>query len=318
MRLGDPERDGKIVQMVALPDGLYSVAERAIYRAVLADNIDPDFSHPNTPHVNQKFAGAGADNPIVSQTLLQAAHLFSSQHFDELTCEQALKSVVAGMQELLGAEDILLKLQRDLKSTEVDLLNHHDGTMALPSVGDIEVRGKAFIQRAEHALQALYQLAVVFFDDNRKPGFFDGVAQHVRTNFSDHPEFVVFADSLAKLAKLIRGLRHSIEHRNPNQQLDFLDYHFDAGRLHRPGMRVVHPDVPFEPTPLDVFMKIIIADLLEAFESLIVFLAAVHVTSFGKLKVTVGRHPRFGENDVRVKFTYFIAMGDPPRWHLLG
>lgn len=77
MKLSNVEKDGKMLQIMSLPDGLYTVSQRAIYRTQLADMIDPDLAHPNTPHVNQRFAGAGSDNPIVSRTFLQAHRLFS-------------------------------------------------------------------------------------------------------------------------------------------------------------------------------------------------------------------------------------------------
>lgn len=318
MKLGDVEKDGKILQMVSLPDGLYTVSQRAIHRTQLADMIDPDLAHPNTPHVNQRFAGAGADNPIVSRTFLQAHRLFSKPHFDEDEGGQAMTAVLSGMQEMLGAEDILTRLRADLLTAEQDLPSGHEGAMALPAVGDVDARGKAFVQRAEHALQAIFRLAVIFYGDTRKPGFFDGVAAHVRENFSEDTNFVAFADSMTAFAKLIRGLRHSIEHRKPNQEIDFLDYHFSGGQLHRPTVRVTHPDVPFDPMPLNDFMGIIIMNLVEALETLIVYLAASNVTHFGKMPVAVGEHPHFGQGHVLVRYSYLIAMGDPPEWHPLG
>lgn len=318
MKLGDVERDGKILEMVSLPDGLYTVSQRAIHRTQLADMIDPDLAHPNTPHVNQRFASAGADNPIVSRTFLQAHRLFSKPHFDEEKGGLVMTAVLAGVQEMLGAEDILTKLHADLLAAEKDLPSRHKGAMALPAVGDVDARGKAFVQRSEHALQAIFRLAVIFYGDTRKPGFFDGVAAHVRENFGEDENFVAFADSMASFAKLIRGLRHSIEHRKPNQEIDFLDYHFAAGQLHRPTVRVRHPDVPFDPMPLDEFMRVIITNLVEALETLIVYLAASNVTHFGKMPIAVGEHPHFGQGHVMVKYTYLICMGDPPEWHPLG
>lgn len=318
MKVGDAERDGDQIQMLSLPDGLYVVSQRAIHRTQLADMIDPNFEHPNTPHVNQRFASSGGDNPIVSRTLLQAYRLFSKQHFDEGKGGQVMTAVLAGMQELLGAEDILTKLHADLLTAEMDLPSRHEGAVAMPAVGDVDARGKAFVQRAEHALQAIFRLSVIFFGDTRKPGFFDGVAAHVREHFSGDANFVAFADSMATFAKLIRGLRHSIEHRKPNQEIDFLDYHFAGGQLHWPTVRVTHPDVPFDPMPLDDFMGIIIRNLVEALETMIVYLAASHITHFGKMALAVGEHPSFGQGKVLVKYTYMIGMGDPPEWHPLG
>lgn len=229
-----------------------------------------------------------------------------------------MTAVLAGMQEMLGGEDILTKLRADLLTAEQDLPSRHEGAMALAAVGDVEPRGKAFVQRAENALQTIFRLAVVFYGDTRKPGFFDGIAAHVRDNFGEDQNFVAFADSMTTFAKLIRGLRHSIEHRKPNQEIDFLDYHFPGGQLHRPTVRLTHPDVPFDSMPLDDFMGIIIMNLVEALETLIVYLAASNVTHFGKMPVAVGENPHFGQSHVLVKYTYLIGMGDPPKWHPLG
>ncbi|MFM9857869.1 hypothetical protein RUR49_05200 [Pseudoxanthobacter sp. M-2] len=318
LELDDVERDGKIQEMISLPDGLYTVSERAIYRTQLADMIDPDLAHPNTPHVNQRFASAGSDNPIVGRTFLQAHRLFSKPHFDEEKRCLVMTAVLAGMQEILGAEDILTKLQADLLAAEKDLPSPHKGAMALPAVGDIEARGKAFVQRSEHALQAIFRLAVIFYGDTRKPGFFDGIAAHVRETFGEDENFVAFADSMARFAKLIRGLRHSIEHRKPNQKIDFLDYHFEGGQLLRPTVRITHPDVPFNAMPLNEFLRFIVKNLIESLEALIVYLAASNVSYFGKMPIAVGEHPHFGQGHVMVKYTYLIGIGDPPEWHPLG
>jgi hypothetical protein len=319
MKLGEEERNGNIQEIISLPDGIYTVSERAIYRVQLADMIDPDLAHPNTPHVNQRFASAGSDNPIVGRTFLQANQLFSKPHFDEEKSGLVMTAVLAGMQEILGAEDILTKLQADLLAAEKNLPSSpHKGAIALPAVGDIEARGKAFVQRSEHALQAIFRLAVVFFGDTRKPGFFDGVAAHVRENFGEDNNFVAFADSMAKFAKLIRGLRHSIEHRKPYQKIDILDYHFEGGKLHRPTVHVTHADVPFDAMPLNEFMSFIIQNLTEALETLIVYLAASNVSHLGKMPIAVGEHPHFGQGHVLVKYTYLIGIGDPPEWLPLG
>lgn len=314
LEFGDVKQDGKIQAMISISDGLYTVSERAIYRVQLADTIDPDLAHPDTPHVHQRFASAGSDNPIVSRTLLQAHQLFIKPHFDEEKIGLAMTAVLAGMQEVLGAEGILTKLQADLLAAEEDLPSPHKGAMALPAVGDIEARGKAFVQRSEHALQAIFRLAVVFFGAARRPGFFDGVAAHVRENFGEDKNFVAFADSMATFAKLIRGLRHSIEHRKPNQKIDFLDYRFEGGQLHRPTVHIAHPDVPFDAMPINEFMRFIINTLIDALEALIVHLAASNVSHFGKIRIAVGEHSHFGQGSVVVRYTYFICVGDPPEW----
>lgn len=318
VQLGDAERDGAIRQAISMPDGLYTVSERAIHKMVMADMIDPDLQHVNTPHVHQRVAQAGTDNEIVCRTLLQADRLFQKQYLDEAQGNAAKAAVLAAMQELLAAEDLLTRLRDDLTAAEVDLPNQHKGTMALPSIGDVDARGKSFVQRLEHALQAAFRLSVVFFGDTRKPGFFDGVAANVRERFAQDAGFIAFADSMAKFAKLVRGLRHCIEHRKPGQQLDLLDYHFDAGQMHRPAIRIDHPDVPFKTLPLDQFMELMISNLVDAVESLTVFLASSHVTSFGKMTIAVGEHPRFGEGNIRVRYTYMIGIGDPPQWMPLG
>lgn len=294
------------------------MSQWAIHRIQLADMIDPDLAYPNTPNVNQRFASAGADNPIVSRTFLQAHRLFRKPHFNEDICGQVMTAVRDGMQEMLGAEGILRELRVDFQAAEEQSPSGHEGALALPSVGSAETRGKAFVQRAEHALQAIFRLTVIFFGDNRKPGFFDGVAAHVKENFREYRDFVAFADQMATFAKLIRSLRHSIEHPKSNQKIDFLDYHFTSGQLCRPTVRVTHPEVPFDTIPLDEFMDFILNNLMEALETMIAYLAASNVTQFGKMQIAMAEHPQFEIGHVRIKYTYLIGMGDPPEWHPLG
>lgn len=318
MKIGDFDNDGGIVELVPLHDGVYVVSQRAIHRIETANTIDSELSHPNTPHVNQRIANSGTESPIVCRTFLQAHCLFIEPRFSSEQTRQAKSIVLSGMKELLGAEEIFTELRAKLWVAEKDLQTTHQGTLALPSAQGVEVMAKAFVQRAEHTLQSIFQLTKIFIDENRKPGFFDGFAARVREKFSHNSDYVAFAEKMAQLSRVIRGIRHSIEHPKPEQRIEFLDYHFSGGQLHRPTVHVTHPDVPFDRMPLDDFMNVIIANLVEALEMMIVHLVANNMQPMKGMKIAIGGNPKSFNGLYTIRYGYLIQIGEPPEWRPLG
>jgi hypothetical protein len=89
MEVGEP--DGPITGFVKIDDRLHIVTIRAIYRIMLADEIDPGRTNPNVPNAQQKVLDHGSESEMVGKTLLTAKQLFDSgvlsQEFDKAAAQ---------------------------------------------------------------------------------------------------------------------------------------------------------------------------------------------------------------------------------------
>jgi hypothetical protein len=163
----------------------------------------------------------------------------------------------------------------------------------MPAVPGIEARTKSFIQKAEHAVQGVFQLCCVFYPELRSTkGWFDGFSSLVEKRFdagSDH--FVPFAKDVADLAKQIRNVRNSIEHKDPTKWVELRDYQMTADRvLEEPTIQVVHSVTPIDQVPITRFMEEIVGGLLDTTELLMAYLADRYIAP-GKFRPRVGEIP---------------------------
>jgi hypothetical protein len=69
--------------------------------------------------------------------------------------------------------------------------------------------------------------------------------------------------------------------------------------------------------PHDDFMDVIVQNLMEALETMIVYLAASNVTDFGNMHIAVGEHPQFGQGHI-LKSINLIGIGYSLEWHPLS
>src|SRR4051812_42999973 len=95
------ESDSPITGFVKIGGRLHIVTTRAIYRIMLADEIDPDRTNPDVPNSQQKVLDYGSDSEFVGKTLLTAKQLLDSgflrQGFDT---EAAMKFSFECVKEL--------------------------------------------------------------------------------------------------------------------------------------------------------------------------------------------------------------------------
>lgn len=301
--------DGAILEMITVGDALYLIAERAIHQAMLADQIDPDRKHPETPHTSQRVASAGAESPIVRRSFLQAAALFRTPYLgDTALSEAGLKTSFGFMQELLAAQQSLAELQAALQTAEKELPIKGQA-VHLPSLADVSSRTEIFVHKAGRASQALYQMLKAFYGHDLEKGLFDGASKFIAERYGPGSPFAQFAVSFANVGKLIRNIRNAVEHPKPTERLEIQDYHFRDGALHRPSVRVVHPTMQVDETPLDQFMSEIVEYLTDAGEGLILHLAENHVARIGGLKPHVKERTDYEVGRTKVRFGYVAEMG---------
>ena len=317
MQVGD-ETDGAISGMVSVADtDMYIVKEHAIYRVFLADEVDPDRTNLNTPNGYQKIVSQGSNSKIVAQSFLTANVLFNSNQFDgDVDLKRVMDLSIVVMRELLAAHKI-----------EIDFVNEHSNALAafqqpkkrsvaLPSVEGLDERLKTFVQKIEHASQAIFAFTQQFYGHTHK--MWNGFELEVKKLYGDADEFSKFSGSIVPFMLFVRNLRNSIEHPKAAQHVIIKDFAITSdGTLTNPTMQLVHATTPQPEMEIQSMLPQVAGQVLEIFEVLMVHLASKHIAPFGAFEKAVGFLPPDQlPTDTKVRASYLIWFNDG--WQKLG
>lgn len=311
------EEDGVLTGMIALSDVAFMVKERAIYRLLMADDIDPDRENINIPNSVQLTLSAGSDSDLVARTLLTADELFPATYFSQEVRQRLVLVTVEITKNLLSAHEIAdaLRARVDTLSQPIEVKNR---AATLPAAGSLEQRVNAFIQAAHSAVQQLFDLPRSFIKFPPK-GWPDNFSEALQSKFGTDHQFTDFARSITPLIKFIRNARHCIEHRRGDQRIDTRDFHLTKdGHLNRPTVEIVHSETPLNSTDIIEFMTWNLDQLVEVTEAMIAQVADIsRPETFSGFPLAVALIPedqRRGGSRVRVGYCININ-GD---WMRLG
>ncbi|PSJ65813.1 hypothetical protein [Kumtagia ephedrae] len=312
MNVGDVS-DGEITGMMTIATRLYIIKEKAIYLIAMADDIDPQRTRADIPNTQQLVINSGSDSEIVRRILLTARELFRENRLiEEIEWNSVLLKTLEISKDAIAAQEILdeymkLKIVADASTTPPQ-----GRGFRMPAIPGLEARVKSFVQKIEHVVQGIYKTCMLFYpDEMRKAGkFLEGFATVVEARYSEQDQFTLFAKNLANFGKLIRNVRHCIEHPNITQRLELRDYQLTADRiLEEPMIRVIHDETPIERVPVGEFMQEIMAQLLNGTELLLAYLAARHTATTSHFFVVVGEIPEDQRGSDGVRFGYLINIG---------
>jgi hypothetical protein len=309
--------DGVLTGMIALSDVAFMVKERAIYKLLMADDIDPGRENINIPNSVQLVLDAGSNSDLIARTILTADILFPKTYFSDGVRGEIVLGTVEIAKNLLAAQEIVVALRAlvDELSQPVEV---KDRAATLPSVGSLEQRVNAFVQAAHSAVQQLYDLprSLIKFPPRGWP---DNFTEAVRSQWGDEYSFTHFARSMIPFVKLVRNARHCVEHRRGDQRIDARDFHLTKdGRLNRPTIAIVHSATPLDNTDLIEFMNWMLGQLVEMIEAMLAHLAdASRPESLAGLPLAILEVPvdqrRAGS---QVRYAYFTLINRS--WVRLG
>ncbi len=165
MEISDTNDPSPIREVISMPDRILIIKERSIWQIQLADEIDPDRTNPKIPNSQQKLMARGAADPLVCRTLLQAKRLLKPEFLpDTYDTAEGMRFSLTFLQEVAAlqnkADDFRSVIEGQNKA--IDDNDNRGKGFAVPAVGDISTRGKAFIQGADHAVRCLWQLNSYF------------------------------------------------------------------------------------------------------------------------------------------------------------
>lgn len=312
MTVGD-DSDGAIASMVTIDGRLFAIKEGAVYAISLADDIDPQRTREDIPNTVQKVLNVGSKSELVQRLLLTATELFRKDRLQEhVNYEAALNVVLEIMRDVVAATEIFEEFEAALKQVRTKNLTAKKRALSLPSVPGLHSQVKSFVQKMDHAMQSVFNLACVFYGEAtlRKSGkWLRGLTNHLEASQDAKGDFLPFSIELANLGKLIRNVRHCIEHPKPKQQLQITDFSLSANaHLVEPTIAVIHEATPLDTAPIQEFMRYFLEQVVVGVEILMVFLAGHHVAPAGGFPVGVGEIP-VAQRRLGVRYGYLINIG---------
>lgn len=317
MQVGD-ENDGPMFGMVSVMDAdLYIVKKHAIYRVFLADEVDPERTNSNVPNGYQKIVGQGADSEIVARSFLTANVLFNSNQLDGVVeLKKIMDFSILVMKELLAAQKIECELIDSQAAALAEFKQPKQRSIALPSIEGLNENLKTFIQKIEHAAQAIFKFTQQFYGHTKK--MWTGFESEVLKIYGEEDEFVKFSRSIRPFMTFVRNLRHGIEHPKAAQQVIVRDFAITPdGMLASPTVQLVHPETPQPQMDLQSFLPQVLGHILEIFEALMIHLASKRIKPFGSFEKAVGFLPSDQlPQDSKIRVSYFIWLND--KWNRLG
>ncbi|WP_157784135.1 hypothetical protein [Bradyrhizobium yuanmingense] len=303
---------GRITEMVKIGERLHTVKTDSIYRIMLADEIDPGRTNINVPNSQQKVLDYGSDSPFVAKTLLTAKQLFKKGFLgSDFESAQAIELSFECLKNLAAMSDTASAFSRRDEEEERQLaqLQIKDRSLALPSAPHLESRCKEFIQRADHALQALFAIATMFYGSKFK-GWFEGLAEEVSRKHKGDVHYIGLMSDVATFCKSIRTTRNCVEHRKPNERIEVCDFSPTSDNaVVPPTIAVYHPKFTQPRIPISAYTTQVTEHIADTFETLIAFMCSRNIDASAKIPVQVVELPENQRSNKLVKYSYGMVGG---------
>lgn len=300
-----------IQEMCKLNEGLALVTKNAIYEVKFADQIDPNRENPNLPHNVQRCAlDVGADSALVGQTLLTANALFKEKFLPSFVdTHKAMSLIFDALTDLvdmnIASEDFLAIEEKEIQSMKN--CSQKNGSLAIPSIRNVNQRTKSFVQKAEHVEQAIMDMILLFYPDISR-GHFETVTNNLKTKYNPDDDFVKFLEEILPFMKMVRNVRDCLDHRNA-KGTNVLNFKMNPdGTITPPTIEINFRGTKLEAISLSCFMCNTTKNMLDIIENLIAFLCSKHVQPFGRAPILVGLIPEDKRQNKFVRFGYFTNI----------
>lgn len=311
MSINVPGDDSEITGMLTLGDSLLVVKRKGIYQIKMADQIDPERTNPNIPNTIQRLAAFGSDEEFIGKILLTSHGLLEKGHLSPNIDANAAMAHAAEITKNVAEMRILSDRFASEEQEVVDKFEGkigNDRSLMLPSMVHVDIRLREFIQKADHALQKLFDLTKLFYRDLGSGGW-ESLNSRIEGE-SRIDNFAQFLSGATPFLHIIRNARNAVEHERPEMKLIAADFALNSqNQLLPPLIQLVHPKTPFDATPIREFMYSACVNIADIVELMMVFLCARHVDASGDLAISIIEIPidrRFNPN---VRYGFGVMIG---------
>lgn len=314
MQVEDDSDISAIEDMISLPGRLLLIKEMGIWQTQLADNIDPGRTNPGIPNTMQKLLARGAADPLVGRTLLQAKVLLRQSMLPtHIVGETGLEVTFALLMELDSLDRKASELQQTLQAIEerYNGAKTKGGALQVPALGDAAARGESFIQGADHAVRTLWKFVRVFLPELQKGVAWYKLRDRLMAGSEKEKALGPLVDALEPPFTFLRNTRNAVEHPKQGQEVIFRDYRLRAdGMVNTPSIEVIEKNTPLSETSLPAYFTATVEMLVNAYQSLLINLCAVHAQRVGGFDVEVIQLEPDRRRHAEVKFSYASWLED--------
>ena len=277
MTIGTSDDRSRITGTITVGGTLYVVKENGIYEIKLADQIDPERTNANVQNTNQQVLNYGSESEWIGRTLMTADTMLNKTFLSKrIDVDRALSLVFQAIKELASMQDITVKFLRDEAEAAATLeqVETDRRSLSMPAKSDVETICKSFIQKADHALQRLFEVVKVFYGDKVGKQRFKSFAAHLLDEHGSEDHFTEFLNDALPFVQFVRRSRNCVEHTlQGRQQVLVTDFVINAdGKINPPTIEVIHPKFNQPPILISNFMNVMNEQCVGVFELMLVLM----------------------------------------------
>jgi hypothetical protein len=276
MDVGTEDDRSPVKATCVINNSMHVIKAKGIYRIQLADEIDPQRTNPAIPNTSQRVLSYGTDCDLVRQTLMTASRLFHSKLLGpSFPYNRPIDLTYDALKDIAAMHEMHENLAAQLKAEEASLkgLTPKNRALSIPTIGGVRVSVETFLQKADHALVDLFEIAKLFYPDSIGKKWFDSLFALVKEKYGADSTFAEFLAKVLPVLKLIRNARNCIEHPKANKYVEVYDITLLAsGQLQPPALEVVHPETPQPLIAVSDFMAQAVEQIAGIFELMLAFL----------------------------------------------
>lgn len=311
-----PSNMGSIEKPLEINGKLHMIGNSAIYLVQHADEIDPQRVNNALPNTNQLILSYGTECLYVRQTLMTASRLFCNNVLgSDFDYKKGINLSFDALQDLMTMHDTLKSLCFELDRIKRD--NHNrvvvERSMKVPSMDDLRGKTTVFLQKADHVVIALFNIAKLFYGAKIGKKWFDSLLSWAQKNYGDNHEFTKYLNSVTPFLKFVRDTRNAMEHPDHAKSITVENISLlPSGELNAPSITVIHPDqktMAF-PIPLLDFMKNILGQLATNFEDMLAHLCDVNVKPFAGIPLCVIEYDENQQRKYKCRYGYGGVTND--------
>ena len=320
LEVGGKDDNSQIREFLSLSHALFTVTDLAVYRVLLADDIDPERTNPNIPNQSQKIIPSGYNDPIVAKILLTAKYLFDKNNATaDPLLDEFFEAAIDLTKHVLELQKMIAELKGEISEKEnfIETAQQKPNGYSLPAITDLKTKVHNILVKADKAKDAILELYKIHFLPNEggKPKL-EKYTKALKGLSNIDDEVLKVWEEKEKFLGLIRNARNSSEHPKPNQQVLLNDFTMQAdGSVAPPLIKIEHKDTPIGLLPLAEFIDFLEGMIIDYSELSSVFIKQLILISSEQnpLGEWVTEFPEKERRHPNVRFYRSINMGGTER-----
>lgn len=224
--------------MLTLEGQLLIFSTTGIFRALTADTIDPERTHPDTRHSYEKIYSIGTSSGLVARTIIQLKEIFglaiqNTQRKEKLVarvwhctnllleCEKSHYHIYKHTMDLMPKCDEIIEASKAKPSIP-----------ALPKIPDLNTHASDFFMNGKLLLVATYRFLNEFFGmpfDGRSASHFDKHRKWMRGKLGEQHAICKLLSEDENWIRIVSECSNAIRHPEEGQRVEIKNISLEPG-----------------------------------------------------------------------------------------